>query len=164
MVTAAPATIALPHARIAQGVRIAQTRRGVLLVDAVVGTVLLGIALAVMLGLANRALTAQSQGEELQTAAMLIDEQLALVVARGPDNYSKRFPIDAQCPAPFANYRYTLRITGGLGGDPYLVSCTVSWMSGSRERSETIETLVAPRTGDDPDPERKPSERVYREQ
>lgn len=136
---------------------------GVILVDAIVGTVLLGIALAVMMSMLSQAISSQTRGEELQNAALLIDEQLNLVLARGPDSYGKQFPLEGPCEAPFAGYRYKLTIDGGQGGTPYHVVAEVSWLSGGRERSTSCETLIAPRLGDDPDPIRKPGETVSRD-
>lgn len=138
-------------------------RRGVVLVDAIVGTILLGVSLAVMLGMLGRAISSQTQGEELQTAAMLIDEQLNLVLARGPDSYGKQYPLEGPCDAPFSQYRYKLTIDGGQGGDPYRVAAMVSWVSVGRERAVSCETYIAPRLGDDPDPPRRPEETVTRE-
>ncbi|MEX2219387.1 MAG: hypothetical protein WD749_11600, partial [Phycisphaerales bacterium] len=137
-------------------------RRGILLVDAIVGTVLLGVALSVILGLGSRAMTAQIDGEELQTAAMLIDEQLNLVLARGPDNYGSRFDLEGPCDPPFEKYTYALSIEGGQGGEAYRVTATVSWTGRGRARSESVETMIAPRLGDEPDPDRRPKESVDR--
>lgn len=138
-------------------------RRGVILVDAIVGTVLLGVALAVMLSMLSQAVSSQSRGEELQNAAMLMDEQLNLVLARGPDSYGKQYPLEGPCDPPFNAYRYRLTIDGGQGGSPYHVVATVLWRSGGRERSALCETLIAPRLGDDPDPVRRPGETVSRD-
>lgn len=140
-------------------------RRGVMLVDAIVGTVLLGVALAVLIGLAGRAMSAQSQGEQLQTGAMLLDERLNLVLLHGPDEYGKRFELTGACEPPFEAYRYEVEIAGGQSGDPYVVTATIFWRAGGggRERSATIQTLIAPRLGDEPDPIRKPEESVRRD-
>lgn len=140
----------------------ANPRRGVVLVDAIVGSVLLGVALAVIIGLAGRSLSAQKRGEELRVAAMLLDEQLNLVLMRGPDEYASRFDIEGACDAPFTTYSYRLDIIGGQSGDPYLVRATVSWPSGARVRSEWVETFMSPRLGEEPDPERRPQEAVDR--
>jgi type II secretory pathway pseudopilin PulG len=136
---------------------------GFMLVDAIVGTVMLGIALAVMLGILARAIGSQQQGEQMQVAAMLLDEQLNLVLARGPDDYAKRFAAEGPCDPPFAGYRYRVEFSGGTGGEAYRVVATVLWSSGGRERSATCETLIAPRLGDEPDPARRPEETVSRD-
>lgn len=138
-------------------------RRGVILVDAIVGTIMLGIALAVMLGILSRAVGSQTQGEEFQNAANLLDEQLNLVLARGADSYGKEYPLEGPCEAPFAHYRYKLAIDGGQGGNPFHVVATVFWLSGGRERSASCETYIAPRLGDDPDPIRRPGETINRD-
>ena len=139
-------------------------RRAIVLVDAIVASVLLGVALAVIVGMAGRSLSAQMQGEEFQTAAMLLDEQLNLVLARGPDAYSSRFDIEGECDPPFERFSYRLDIEGGSGNEPYHVTATVSWMSGGRVRSESIETYIAARLGEEPDPDRRPQQGVDRMQ
>jgi hypothetical protein len=134
----------------------------VILVDAIAGTVIIAIALASVITLAGRALVAQGEGERLQTAATLLDEQLQLVLVRGPDNYAGRFPAKGQFEPPFEEFSYELNFSGGAGGDAYLVRATVRWMAGGRERSASIETYIAPRLGEDPDPERRPAVPVDR--
>lgn len=127
-------------------------RAGVVLVDVIVGTVILGVALAVLIGILGRSLAAQGDGEHLQTAAMLIDEQMNLVLARGPDNYGSRYETEGFCDPPFGAYRYQLNVKPQTPGRPYAVKATVMWASGGRERSASVSTLIAPRLGDDPDP------------
>ncbi|MCC6660272.1 MAG: hypothetical protein IT437_05245 [Phycisphaerales bacterium] len=124
--------------------------RGVILVDAIIGAVILGVALVVIIGLSGRALSSQSRGQELQVAAMLLDEQLGLVTMRGADNYAAAFPAEGSCDAPYQDYRFKLEFSGGTGGGAYRVRATVSWTTGGRPRSETAETLIAPRTEEDP--------------
>jgi Tfp pilus assembly protein PilV len=143
--------------------RVRHRRRGVILIDAIIGTILLGISLAAIIGLAGRALSSQMTGEELQTAAMLLNEQLNLVIARGPDNYASRFDAEGACDEPYQRFRYKLEFSGGGGGQAYSVKATVFWTTAGRERSESIQTLVAPRLGDEPDPDRRPPETVERE-
>ena len=139
-------------------------RRGAVLVDAIVGTILLAGALAVMIGLSGRALSAQIEGEQLATAASLIDEQLNLVLAYGPDDYAKEYPTDGVCDPPFSGYRYHLDILAGAGGEPYTVRASVFWKSGARDRSASVETFIAARLGDDPDPDRRPEQTVERDE
>jgi Tfp pilus assembly protein PilV len=141
---------------------VVRKRRCFVLVDAIVATVLLAASLLTIMAMVSRAMTSQRQGERLEVAAMLLDEQLNLVLARGPDNYARRFPIDGACPAPYQEYSYRLEFSGGTGGDAYLVTATVSWVENGRGASESVQTRIAPRRGDDPDPERKPEEPVVR--
>jgi hypothetical protein len=136
--------------------------RGVILVDVIVGTLLLGIALIVLITIAGRAQSAQAEGEQLQIAASLIDEQLNLVLARGPDNYAASFPIEGPCDTPFSDYTYKLTIADGQGGYPYTVTCSVSWIAAGRPRSASVQTLIAARLGEDPDPDRVPTTSIIR--
>jgi len=138
-------------------------RRAIALVDVLVASVLLGVALTAIVSLAGRAAGALAQGERLRTAAMLIDEQLNLVLARGPDDYDRRFPTEGPCDPPFHDYSYEIEIDSAPVGDPYPVAVTISWTDSGRGRSETVETLIAPRLGDDPEPERRPEEIVTRD-
>lgn len=138
------------------------TRRAFALVDVITGAILLGVALAVAIGLISRAISSQQLGEELQIAAMLADEQLNLVLARGPDGYGKQFPLDGACEAPFERFAYALDIAGGSDSSPYTIAVTITWPGGAEGRSITIETLMASRLGDDPDPDRLPVEPIQR--
>lgn len=132
--------------------------------DALVATVLLGLSLAVILGLVSRAVRAQAQGEKLEVAAMLLDEQLQLVVARGPDNYGQRYGLEGRCDAPYGDYGYRLDVSGGSAGEAYTVTATVTWTEDGRARSESVRTRVAPRRGEDADPDRRPPEPVDRDE
>lgn len=149
-------------------------RRGIALVDAVVAIVLLGVAISGVVALVGRALAAQREGEQVHTAALLADEQLNLVLARGPDDYARAFPTQGPCERPFDAYSYALEITsaaaaggaaggGGAGGSAaggggaYRVRVTIRWDDAGRSRAVVVETLLAPRTGPDPDPDRRPA-------
>lgn len=156
------------------------------LVDVIVGTVILGVSLAVIIGLVSQALYSQQRGQDLATAAMLADEQLQLVLARGPDDYDHRFATGGPCDAPFESFHYSVQVsstgasragaptaTGGAGG-AYLVTATITWggspkgaraSSAGEPQSLSIQTLIASREGSedtDPDPDRRPAEPVER--
>jgi hypothetical protein len=133
-----------------------------MLIDAIVGAILLGVALASLVALGGRAISAQGEGEHLRNAAMLIDERLNLVLMAGVEGYTSRYDLEGTCDPPFGQYRYRVQIGGGQSGEPYSVAVTVSWMAGGRSRSETVEALIAPLTGDDPDPIRRPGTVVDR--
>jgi len=139
-----------------------RARRGVALVEVIVATIILGVALSVLIGLTGRAISSQQAGERLSTVAMLLDEQLNLVLARGPDNYAARFDSVGTCDAPFEAYRYELSLSGGQAGEAYVVVATITWSEGGRLRSESLQTMIAPRLGDEPDPDRRPDEPVLR--
>lgn len=138
------------------------SKRGVILIDAIVGTILLSIALATVLGLASRALRSQVQGDRLAVVANLLDEQLNLVLMHGPDDYSRQFKTRGKCDEPFEEYRFDLDFSGGNGGDPYEVTATILWDTPAGEQSRSIQTSMAPRLGDEPDPIRQPVETVER--
>ncbi len=137
-------------------------RRAVVLVDVIVGSVILGVALAVMIGALGRSISAQSRGEQLQTAAALLDEQLNLVLMRGPDSYASRFGLEGVCDPPFDAFRYRLDVAAPIPGRAYEVTATILWDAGGREMSASASTMIAPRLGDEPDPIRRPDQQVER--
>ncbi len=136
--------------------------RAFALADVLVGTILLGVSLAAGVGLVGRALNSQRVGAELETAAMLADEQLEMVLAHGPDDYEGRFATRGECDTPFERYSYDVGVSGGSVSTPYEVSVRISWMSGAIARSITVETLAAARLGDETDPRRDPLDPVER--
>lgn len=138
-------------------------RRGVALIEVIVAAVILGIAVSGVMGLVARAVSSQSEGERIETAARLADERLNLVLATGAEAHASVFPLAGVCEEPFAEYRYEVEIESASGGNAYRVRAAVSWVQGGRARSVVLETLIAPRPGEDPDPDRKPAETLSRE-
>jgi Tfp pilus assembly protein PilV len=134
--------------------------RGVALLDAIVAAMILGIALSAIIGLSGRALRSQQVGEQLAIAARLADEQLALVLARGPDDYAKRFPVSGTCDAPYTAYTWKLDLSGGSGNEPFDAKVTIAWSDSATPRSVEVSTKIAPRPGEIPD--RKPAQAVDR--
>lgn len=139
-------------------------RRGVALLEVIIAAIILGVAVGTMVSLATSAVKVQGEGELLATAAMLADEQLNLVLARGADDYAKRFPLKAECEAPYQRFTYELVITGGSDVQPMNVLCTISWISTTGPRSIAIATAIAARPGTEPDPIRQPETTVERPQ
>lgn len=137
-------------------------RRGFALVDAIVGGILLGLALVSIIGMTGSALSAQAKGEQLATAAALADERLNLVLTTGVEGYSSVFPMKGACDAPFEEFSYEVTVVSRGDSDPFIVKAEIRWQSGGRAQSLAVETLIAPRVGDDPDPDRKPLEGVDR--
>jgi Tfp pilus assembly protein PilV len=131
-------------------------RPGVILVDILVATIILGVSLMTLISMTGRAMASQRQGQQLQTAAMLLDAQLSLVLAFGPDDYGSKHSLEGPCEPPFENFRYQIEMSGGQSGDAYRVLATVTWMDGGRPQSASVETMIAARLGDDPDPDRRP--------
>ena len=144
--------------------------RAFALVDVIVGAMLVGVSLAVIIGLTGRAIASQKRGQELTTAATLADESLQMVLARGPDDYAKRFPLEGPCDPPFNDYRYKLEFSSGTTTVPYHVTVTISWGAGSGRGAQSIkiETLMASRdgglddVGGEVDPIRTPDQPVIR--
>lgn len=136
--------------------------RAIVLVDAMVAAVLLAVALTALLQLTDGALSAAAEGRRLRDAAMLLDEQLQLVLMRGADDYAARFDTEGLCDPPFEQYRYRIDVTPGQAGQPHRVRATIRWSQQGRLRSVSVETLIAPRRGEDVDPERRPAVPVER--
>ena len=67
-----------------------------------------------------------------------------------------------QCDPPFEDYAFEMTIEPRGTTDPYDVAATIFWQSGAKTRELTIETRIAPRRGDEPDPEREPDETIAR--
>jgi type II secretory pathway pseudopilin PulG len=132
------------------------------LLDALVATVILGVAIAGIMGLSAAAIRSQTIGEQLQIASMIADERLEMVVALGPDGYQAEEPRRDDAADPFAAYEWEVDIEPGPVGDPSFVTVTVTWSHAGQTQSLTIDTLVAPRLGDDPDPDRQPQESLGR--
>lgn len=137
-------------------------RRAFSLFEAVIAAAILGSSLAVILGLSADTLASQRRGELLETAASLADERLQLVLAVGPEAYPSLFTTTGPCDAPFESFSHSVTLTPGTGGEPYDVSATITWLEGVTPRSLTIHTRIAPRLGDDPNPDRAPQETTDR--
>ena len=141
-------------------------RRSFALIDCIVATILLGVSLAVLIGLTSHAVNSQATGEHLSTAAMLADEQLQLVLASGPDGYAQQHSTSGDCDPPFADYKYALAFSGdGTTGVPYQITCTISWTYSGQKQSISIDTLMASRAQADtsqPEPVRTPQQPVDR--
>lgn len=132
------------------------------LVEAIVATIILGVALTALLGLTTRAVGAQTRGEHLATAAMLADNRLNLVLALGPEEYPAEFDLRGTCESPFEKYAYEIELDPKGQTDPYDVFITISWQDAGRLRTLSFDTKLAPRRGDEPDPERAPDDVIGR--
>lgn len=139
-----------------------RVRSAFALLEVIIGAIVLGVAMASVLSLVGQSVIVQSQGQHMETAARLADERLNLVLAVGPDAYPSVFSLRGPCDEPFEKYAYEVQITPQGGGQAYRVRATVSWIDGTRRPELSLETLIAPRLGDDPDPDRKPPETLNR--
>lgn len=139
-------------------------RRGMALIDVIVGGMMLGIGLSVLLTLTTRSLARQTSGEKRMVATWLADELLSMVVVEGPDEYALRQDAAGEFTAPFTEFSFAVDIDE-LGRElPYEVTATVWWGDAENE-SVTVQTLVARRRGEPEEPRaREPLEPLDREQ
>jgi len=137
-------------------------RRGIALIDAIIGGVMLGSGLAVLMTIMARSMNGQITGEKRITAVWLADELLSLVLVEGPVEYPRVRDTTGRFGPPFDEYIYELLLEDLGRGNPYRVTCWVRW--GTRPTDVvTVQTLIAPRLGDYEQP-RMPSERLDRDE
>lgn len=138
-------------------------RPGFLLVDVLVGTVLIGIALGGILAVSTRALSMQREAGDLRQAGMVADEVMSTIHAYGVESYTKVIRARGQASEPFERFAYVVSVRTRSSGEPDEVSVRVSWNSATGQpRSFVLDALIAPRLGDDPDPNRRPPETIER--
>ena len=136
-------------------------RRGIALVDVIIGGVLLAIGLAVVISLATRALRTQTDGEKTMIASWLADEILNMVLVEGPVSYGKAYDLHDSCGYPFGEFDYDVDIVDQGIDQPFRVTATISWAGGSGRRQIQVQTLISERGGDPFQP-REPLEVVDR--
>jgi hypothetical protein len=125
------------------------SRRGFALMDVLVAGVVLGVSLALLIGLVGRSMTSQMRSERLATAAMLVDEILGLVLIEGPEDFRKFRPLEGQCEPPFEEYTYEITLSTPGAGSPYRVTASVYYPNRPSPGRVTVQTLIAPRLGDE---------------
>ncbi len=135
--------------------------RGVALMDAIIGGVMLGVGLAVVVSLASRSIAIQAQSQHLLTAAWLVDELLAMVLVEGPQDYPKLYATSGRFEFPFEDYEYEVHIEDIGLRQPYKVTASVRWPHGDDFRQAQAQTYIAQRLGD-PDQTRIPVEPIDR--
>lgn len=137
--------------------------RGFLLVDVIVGTVLLGIALGAILTVSTRALSTQREATDLRQAGMVADEVMSTIHAYGTEEYTQVIRPRGRASEPFERFEYEVDVDTGRSGEADEVNIRVRWQSGTgRPRSFELSALIAPRLGDEPDPNRQPPEPIDR--
>lgn len=138
-------------------------QRGFLLVDVIVGTVLLGIALGAILAVSTRALSMQREAADLRQAGMVADEVMSTIHAYGVEEYRQVIRSRGRASEPFERFEYEVDIDAGRSGEADEVNIRVTWQSATgRPRSFELDALIAPKLGDEPDPNRQPSEPIDR--
>ncbi len=137
-------------------------RRGLALLDVMVGGIMLGIGLAVVMTVASRALNRQTDGEMRITAAWLADELLNMVLVEGPVKYPQLYDTSGRCDPPFDNFAFELDIKDQGLGMPFDVTATIRWPASRPINSIQVQTAIAARRGEAIE-ERAPLEPVDRD-
>ena len=84
------------------------------------------------------------------------------VLAEGPKDFPDHHEMQGTCEAPFEDFQFLVDIEDGSSGVPYKVAVSVQHVPTGD--TWTIETLIAAKLGDEPDPPRTPVEPIDREQ
>jgi hypothetical protein len=135
-------------------------RRGVVLMDAILAGVVLGIGLAVMLSLASRTVAMQGEGQRQIVAAWLVDELLSMVLVEGPVVYPQLYATHGRFDPPFEDYVFEVDIEDIGLREPLRVTATVRWAYGGGPLCQA-QTYIAERQ-DDPLEVREPLEPIDR--
>ena len=143
-----------------QRARSQANRRGVALLDVVVGGIVLAIGMTVVITLTSRSIAWQSDGEHRLVASWLADEMLSMVVVEGPREYGRIYDTNGRFEAPYDAFEFDLEITELSVTEPYLVTATVSWEQGRSVRSIQVQSFIAERAGEELD--RAPFEPIDR--
>lgn len=126
-----------------------RTRRGIALMDAILGGMMLGIGLAVLLSVTQRSLAMQSQGQRLLVASWIVDELLAMVLVEGPVAYPQMYATHGRYESPpFDDFEFDVDIQDIGLGKPLLVTATVRWPRGRGYQQVQAQTYIAQRLGD----------------
>ena len=134
--------------------------RGFTLIEVIIAGVILAIGMTALLTLTSRALSMQRRGEHKIIAAALLDETLGSVLTEGPHDYPRIHSTSGPCDPPFEDWSYDVDIEDSVGVDPFRVLATVTAPNGTQFECET---LIAPKLGEVPDPDRMPPEPIDRE-
>ena len=136
-------------------------RKGLALIDVIVGSAMLSIGLGVVISMSSRSLIQQADAERQITASWLADELLTMALVVGPDEYEKSYPDSGQFEAPFSKFTYEITFEDHSQYQPVEVMATVYWDVSGSEHSLVLETLIARRHGEDVD--RTPADPVDRD-
>lgn len=134
-------------------------RRGIALIDALVGGIMLSVGLAGLTSVVGRSLKMQTTAEKRITASWLADEILNMVLAEGPRQYTRAYDLEGDFDEPFEQFSFEITIEDPPLGVPANVTATVYWATGE----VVLEGLIAERQGDEPNEPREPEEFVDRD-
>ena len=135
-------------------------RGGFTLIEVLIAGVILAIGMTTLLTLTSRAIGLQRRGEQKIVAAALLDELLSSVLTEGPQDFLRLQSTSGPCDPPYEDWEFAVDIENAVGSDPYRVLATVTAPDG---RTYECGTLMAPKLGETPDPDRVPPEPIDRE-
>ena len=120
----------------------ANRKRGIALMDALIGGIMLSIGFSTLLSVNTRAFKTQLQGEKKMQAAWLADEIMNMIMIESPEEYLKTHSGDGSFPPPFDQFSYDVEIGSRQGtSQPFDVSVIVFWDNG--KRSFELESAIA---------------------
>ncbi len=140
-------------------------RRGIALIDAVAGGLILAVGLSVVISMVSRALKAHRDGEKQMVAAWLADVKLNMILMEGPDVFPKLHDTSGRYAAPFENFAYEVVFDNPGDFEPYAVTVLIDWGDGNMQDGDdqiAIDTIIARRFGDEVQL-REPAEPIDRE-
>ncbi|MEM7228102.1 MAG: hypothetical protein AAF432_04725 [Planctomycetota bacterium] len=140
-------------------------RRGMALIDAVVGGLILAVGLGVIISMVARSIAAHRKGERMIVASWLADEKLNMVLLEGPEVFPKLHDTTGRFDAPFEEFAYEVWFDNPTDYAPFEVTVTIDWGDGDiRDGKDqiTVDTIIARRQGD-PLQLREPAEPIDRE-
>ena len=82
-------------------------RRGIALMDAIVGGLILAIGVGTVMSITSRSIRQQVRGEKRLVASWLADDLLNMVVTEGPVEYPRIHDTAGNFAAPFEAYGYS---------------------------------------------------------
>lgn len=135
-------------------------KSGFTLIEVVIAGVILAIGVTTLLTLTSRSLSMQRRGEEKIVAATILDELLSAVLTEGPQDYVRLHSTTGPCEPPFTDWEYRIEIEDAVGSDPFQVLAQIVSPNGGVYECAT---LIAPKLGETPDPDRFPPEPIDRE-
>jgi len=138
----------------------APAARGFALLDVIIAGVLLAIGLSTIFAITARSLEFQKDGEVRVQAAAMLDDLLSTVLLEGPLDYPKLHATSGPGEFPYEQFTFQVRIDDPGEGEPFRVTATVEHSTG---RTFECETLIAAKSGEEPDPERMPEIPIDRE-
>jgi Tfp pilus assembly protein PilV len=125
-----------------------RNRRGLALLDVIVGSAMLAVGLAVVISMSSRSLVRQVNAEQQITASWLADETLAMILIVGPDEYEKTYPDRGRFDPPFESFYFEIEIEDESLYMPVKAVATISWDAVGGSHSIHMETMIARRHGD----------------